>query len=134
MEDKPTILIVDDESGSREALKMILHPHYHVEEAEGGLQALQIIRKKKIDVVTLDLRMPGMDGLAVLRAIKTYDSQIEVLIITGYGTIKNAIELVRLGACVYLTKPFHISEVTHEIILAIEKRGRIDRLNRQFIG
>ncbi|WDT82989.1 MAG: response regulator (plasmid) [Candidatus Manganitrophus sp.] len=85
-------------------------------------------------MVTLDLRMPGMDGLAVLRAIKTYDSQIEVLIITGYGTIKNAIELVRLGACVYLTKPFHISEVTHEIILAIEKRGRIDRLNRQFIG
>ncbi|WDT82990.1 MAG: hypothetical protein MPW14_26015 (plasmid) [Candidatus Manganitrophus sp.] len=47
MEDKPTILIVDDESGSREALKMILHPHYHVEEADGGLQALQFIRKRR---------------------------------------------------------------------------------------
>lgn len=68
-----------------------------------------------------------MDGLAVLRAIKTYDPQIEVLIITGYGTIKNAIELVRLGACGYLTKPFHISEVTNEIIQAIEKKRRIDR-------
>ncbi|NKE73430.1 hypothetical protein [Candidatus Manganitrophus noduliformans] len=51
---------------------------------------------------------------------------------TGYGTIKNAIELVRLGACGYLTKPFNISEFTNEIVQAIEKKGKVDRLNRQF--
>lgn len=132
MNGKSTILIVDDESGPRESLKMILKPSYHVEEADGGLKAMQIIRRLKIDVVTLDLRMPGMDGLAVLKAIKDYDRHIEVVIITGHGTLENAIELVRLGACGYLTKPLKVSGVVGEISLAIEKKRTVDRLNRPF--
>jgi DNA-binding NtrC family response regulator len=123
---RPTVLIVDDESGPREALKMILSPFYHVEEAEGGLQALQVLRKQRVDLVTLDLKMPGMDGLAVLKAIKEYDRHIEVLIITGHGTEKIAVDLVRLGACAYQTKPFNVSDVVREIARAVENKRKFD--------
>lgn len=80
---RPTVLIVDDESGPREALKMILSPFYRVEEAEGGLQALQVVRKQRVD-------------------------------------------LVRLGACAYQTKPFNVSDVVREVARAVENKRKFD--------
>lgn len=124
MNDTGHILIVDDENGPRESLKMVLGPRYHVIEANGGFQALQIIRENKIDLVTLDLRMPEMDGTVVLMAIKKHDPTIEVLIITGYATVANAVELVRLGACGYLVKPFQVPRLLSDVANAIDKRKK----------
>lgn len=134
MNSKGTVLIVDDESGPRESLKMVLQPRYQVEEAHNGFQALEIIRKQKIDLVTLDLRMPEMDGMIVLMAIKKHDPQIEVLIITGYATLANAVELVRLGACGYLVKPFQVPRLLNDVEKAFKRRSQVDVLNRDLKG
>lgn len=129
MNTKSTVLIVDDESGPREPLKMLLRPHYRVEVADGGLRAMQIIRKRKVDLVTLDLRMPGMDGVAVLKSIKEYNPHIEVMIITGYGSGAHgsAADLVQLGASSYHTKPFNVPQLMMEIAQAIDNKKIIDR-------
>lgn len=132
MDFKKTILIVDDESGPRESLKMILKPFYNIEIAENGLRALEIIQKKKIDLVTLDLKMPGMQGDEVLSRIKETHPEIEVLIITGYGTLKNAISLIQRGASGYEMKPFNIVEVVTNIAKAIERRQKLEKLKNTF--
>lgn len=129
MNTKGTVLIVDDETGPRESLKILLKPHYKVEEADGGLRAMQIIRKRKVDLVTLDLRMPGMDGVAVLKSIKEYNPHIEVMIITGYGSGPqgSAADLVQLGASSYHTKPFDVPQLMTEIAQAIHNKKKLDR-------
>jgi DNA-binding NtrC family response regulator len=129
MNNMGNILIVDDENGPRESLKMILRPHYNIVEANGGFQTLQIIREQQIDLVTLDLRMPEMDGTIVLMAIKKHDPTIQVLIITGYATLANAVELVKLGACGYLVKPFQIPRLLNDVAKAIDKRRKVNQLN-----
>lgn len=129
MNNMGNILIVDDENGPRESLKMILRPHYNIVEANGGFQALQIIREQQIDLVTLDLRMPEMDGTIVLMAIKKHDPTIQVLIITGYATLANAVELVKLGACGYLVKPFQVPRLLNDVAKAIDKRKKVGQLN-----
>ncbi len=120
---KPHILVVDDEMGPRESLKVILNPHYTVHVAERGGQALELLNKFPVDLVTLDLKMPGLSGISVLEKIKQHDPDIEAIIITGYGSLDTAIEGLRLGAFDYISKPF---DVNH--ILALVKRG-LERRN-----
>src|SRR5918994_7184263 len=120
---KPHILVVDDEMGPRESLKMILHPHYNVHIAERGGQAIELLAKHPVDLVTLDLKMPGFTGINVLEKIKQYDPDIEAIIITGYGSLDTAIGGLRLGAFDYISKPF---DVNH--ILALVRRG-LERRN-----
>jgi signal transduction histidine kinase len=115
---KPHILVVDDEMGPRESLKMILHPYYTVHVAERGGQAIELLSRYPVDLVTLDLKMPGLTGINVLEKIKRYDPDIEAIIITGYGSLDTAIEGLRLGAFDYISKPF---DVNH--ILALVRRG-----------
>jgi len=136
MNAKSTVLIVDDESGPRESLKMLLKPLYRVEEADGGRRALQIIRERKIDLVTLDLRMPEMDGATVLKSIKEYDPGIDVMIITGYGSGAHgsAGELLKLGASGYHTKPFDPPRLITEIARTIDHRKKSDRSKAPFPG
>ena len=118
---KPHILVVDDEMGPRESLKMILHPYYNVHVAERGGQAIELLSRYPVDLVTLDLKMPGLTGINVLEKIKHYDPDIEAIMITGYGSLDTAIEGLRLGAFDYISKPF---DVNH--ILALVRRG-LDR-------
>lgn len=132
METQNTILIVDDESGPRESLKLILKPFYNIEIAEDGPQALEIIQKKKIDLVTLDLKMPGMQGEEILSRIKEAHPEVEVLIITGHGTLKNAIELIRKGASGYELKPFIITEVVMNISKTLDRKNKMQKLKQIF--
>src|SRR5262247_3993149 len=118
---KPHILVVDDEMGPRESLKMILNPYYTVHVAERGGQAVEMLGKFPVDLVTLDLKMPGLSGIHVLEKLKEYDPDIEAIIITGYGSLDTAIEGLRLGAFDYISKPF---DVNH--ILSLVRRG-LDR-------
>jgi signal transduction histidine kinase len=120
---KSHILVVDDEMGPRESLKMILHPYYNVHTAERGAQAVEMLKQIPVDLVTVDLKMPGLSGINVLEKVKQYDPDIEAIIITGYGSLDTAIEGLRLGAFDYISKPF---DVNH--ILALVRRG-LDRRN-----
>ena len=123
MAQKRSILIVDDELGVRESLKMILMPTYQVHTAADGKEALQSILKDKIDLVALDLRMPGLSGMDVLRQIKKNDPDIEVIIITAYSTAEDAKEASRYGAGDFITKPFDASDLVSSVIKSLERRS-----------
>jgi DNA-binding NtrC family response regulator len=122
MAQKGTILVVDDEMGPRESLRMILKPLYDVHTAADGQEALQLIGNENVDLVTLDLRMPGLSGIDVLREIKKRKSDVEVIIITGYGTLANAQEAIRYGAVDFISKPFNVAEIIAIISKSFERR------------
>jgi DNA-binding NtrC family response regulator len=122
MASKGTILIVDDEVGPRESLRMILKPIYEVHTAADGHEALQCIHDKEVDLVTLDLKMPGLSGIDVLREIKKSRPDVEVVVITGYGTLNNAQEAIRFGAGDFISKPFNVADIIAIVSKSFERR------------
>ena len=112
MSDKTRILIVDDDEVVRRSfLRSLESISCNIEAAGDGEEALQTMEQNSFDVVLLDVRMPGRDGLSVLRTIKQKWPESEVVIITGYPTVANAKEAVRLGAYDYLAKPLGPQDV-----------------------
>jgi DNA-binding NtrC family response regulator len=112
MEEKTKILVVDDEEVVRLShIRTLASMHCNVEVVKNGAEALGVMEQRPADVVLLDLRMPGMDGMAVLKTIKQRWPETEVVIITGYPNIETAKEAVRLGAYDYLAKPVGPDEV-----------------------
>jgi DNA-binding NtrC family response regulator len=106
MDEKKRILVVDDEEVVRLShIRTLASMHCDVEVVRDGSEALRVMELRPADVVLLDLRMPGMDGMAVLKSIKQRWPETEVVIITGYPTVETAKEAVRLGAYDYLAKP-----------------------------
>ena len=106
MNDKANILIVDDEEVVRVShLRSLAGMNFNTRVAEDGTKALQVMEEQVFDVILLDLRMPDLDGMEVLRTVKQRWPDSEVVVITGYPTIESAKEAVRLGAHNYLAKP-----------------------------
>ncbi|MCW5891760.1 MAG: hybrid sensor histidine kinase/response regulator [bacterium] len=128
MSTRPRVLIVDDELGVRESLRAILDREYEVVTACTGEDALALCQREPIDLVTLDLRMPGLGGIAVLERIKAIDPEIEVLIITGYGSLDTAVAGLRHHAFDYLAKPFDCDHVRLVVQAALAKRTALRRL------
>ncbi len=124
MEHQGTVLVVDDELGPRESLRMILKPMYKVHTAANGQQALDFIRGTNggVDLITLDLKMPGIPGIDVLKEIKKYWNDVEVIIVTGYGTLTNAVEAIRYGVVDFISKPFNVAEIISIVRKSIERR------------
>jgi len=100
-----TILVIDDELGPRESLKMVLKDDYRVILAENAEEGLKILKEVVIDAIILDIRMPGLNGIEALRRIKKINNKVEVILLTGYGSPSSAQVAVRLGALDYLSKP-----------------------------
>ena len=111
MTNRARILVIDDEPVVRLSYAMSLAPDYETLTASDGRQALSLMQQLPADVVLLDQRMPGMQGLEVLKAIKEHWPQSEVVIITGYPCVDSAKDAMRLGACDYLAKPVGPDEV-----------------------
>jgi len=110
--DRPRILVVDDESSIRDLLsKTLALADYDVDTASDGRSALEQLRLYPYDLLIADLKMPGIDGLSVIREAKRLKSDLPVIIITGYSTETAAIEAVNLGVSGYLTKPFRVPQV-----------------------
>ena len=106
------VLVVDDEASIRDLLsKTLALAEYDVDTAPDGNSALDRMRQFNYDLLIADLKMPGMDGLAVIREAKRYKSDLPVIIITGFSTESSAIEAVNLGVAGYLTKPFRVPQV-----------------------
>jgi putative two-component system response regulator len=127
---KPTVLIIDDEVGPRGALKVILGSFCTIHCAENAKTALDLLRKESIDLITLDQKLPDRQGLELLQEIKLTYPDIEIVIVTGYGSLKSAMEGIRHGAAGYLLKPFNTHELTTLIQQTIEKKRRLDFLRR----
>ncbi len=125
-----TILIVDDEAGPRDALKMILRPFYNLCVVDNGHAAMRMIKEQPIDLVTLDLKLPDRQGADLLQEIKLERPEVEVVIITGYGSLKSAVEGMRHGAAGYMLKPFNVKELIGLIKQAIARKRRLDVVRR----
>ncbi|NWF56204.1 MAG: response regulator [Syntrophaceae bacterium] len=111
MKPKNSVLVVDDEFGVRESLKMILKSYYEIHTAADGEEALGILKERKFDLITLDLNMPGLSGIETLRELRKIDDEVPVIMITGYGTQKDEKESLKYGARDFICKPFNISQI-----------------------
>ena len=127
---KPTVLVIDDEAGPRDALKVILRPFFNIQSAESAQAAIDVLNQQRIDLITLDQKLPDRQGLDLLQEIKQDHADIEVIIITGYGSLKSAMEGIRHGAAGYLLKPFNVTELITLVNQTLEKKQRLDYLRR----
>lgn len=131
MNERASILIVDDEEVVRLShLRSLLGTNCSTQVAHDGNEALRVMEQHPFDVVLLDLRMPDLDGMVVLKAIKERWPTSEVIVITGYPTIESAKEAVRLGAHNYLAKPLEPNEVIKAANDAINQKRWAMRSDR----
>jgi len=122
MSDRANILVIDDEESMRDSCRQTLsRDGNNVEVAEDGARGLAMLQSKSFDVIILDLKMPGLSGMEVLKKIKEYDHEVLVIVITGYATVESAVEAMKSGAYDFIPKPF-----TPEGLRAIVKRA-LDR-------
>src|SRR3982751_4314950 len=124
MTDSPKhLLIVDDEAGLREAIAERLADHgYLVEQASSGEQALERLSGFAFDILITDLRLPGIDGRQVLDAAIERYPDIIAIVITGFGTVKDAVHAIKQGAADFITKPFQFDALLHVLNSAVEQR------------
>lgn len=128
---KTTILITDDERSIRNALKEILEfENYSTFEAENGQEALEILNKEKIDLVMLDIKMKGMDGIEVLENLKELKPEVPVIMISGHGTIQIAVEATKNGAFDFIEKPPDLNRLLTSVRNAL-KSGELMQENRE---
>ena len=134
---KLNILIVEDGRSQREMLRDFLISEGHrVMEAENGETAIKSVLNSPFDLILLDYKMPGMDGLEVLKEVKRINHEIDVVIITAYGTIETAVEAIKVGAIDYITKPIELDELLILVDRVAERRGLIreNELLKQELG
>src|SRR6185295_14470288 len=117
------LLLVEDEAPLRQAIAEQLSDRgYHVEQAESGEQALSQLSEFAFDVIVTDLRLPGIDGAAVVDAAVERYPDIVAIVVTGYGTVKDAVEVIKRGAWDFVSKPFQIDELLLVLAAALEQR------------
>ena len=122
---KIKILVVDDEMSIRESLSGWLQQDgYQVETADGGPSALTKTREKRFDIMLIDVKMPEMDGLTLLKKIKEVDPDTAIVMMTAHGAIQDAVEAMKFGAFDYLLKPFDLEELS----LTIDKLVQMQTL------
>jgi DNA-binding NtrC family response regulator len=126
MKDMKMMLVDDEERFLSTTRKLLEKKGYGVLTANSGSEALDLLRTQNIHVVILDVKMPGMDGMATLKEIKRQFPMIEVIMLTGHGTVESAVEGLKSGATDYLTKPADIEELIDKAEEAYEKRQRLE--------
>lgn len=134
MSESGTVLIVEDEPVAMRNLQHVLSKQgYQVLVAASGAKALTLFEQHAVDVVLTDVRLPGTDGLSILSRCRELHPDVEVILVTGYGTLEGAVEAMRRGAFYYVAKPFRLDEVRAVVREAMEK-VRLKRENRALKG
>ena len=119
---EPRVLVVDDEEGPREAIRMILKPRYQVFTAASGEEVLAMLPGLRPDVIFMDVKMPRMDGVQLLERVKAIDAGVEVVMITAYASLDTVQRAMRFGAMDYLVKPFAPRELQEAAERALARR------------
>ena len=128
---KPSLLIVDDDEVMRETLSDVLRKKgYEVFVASSGNDALSAIRKNIIDLIVLDMRLPDLDGLEVLKRVKEFDTEILVIMMTAYSDVQTAVSAMKSGAYHYINKPFELEELKLLIEKGLETKSLINEVRR----
>ncbi|MFH1542317.1 MAG: response regulator [bacterium] len=123
MAENVRIIIIDDENGVRESFEMILKiKDYEVKTFENGESAISSLKKDMYDMAFVDYKLPGMDGIEVLKKIKEVDPTIEVVIVTAYASESSHANAITLGALEYLRKPFLMEEIYELVERGLRKR------------
>ena len=122
---KATILVVDDEHGVRQSFNMVLKDDYNLLLAGTGEEAIDIFIKNAVDLILLDIRLPDIDGIALLEKLKSIDPQTEIIMVTAVREIQTAVKAIKLGAYEYVIKPFVVDDVLTIISRALEKRNLV---------
>jgi len=125
------ILVADDEPGIREFITDSLELDEHVVvPAKDGREAAKLLDERGFDLVLTDLKMPGLDGMQLLRKVRAEQPEVEVIVMTAHGTVDNAVEAMKLGAFEYLQKPISgPDELRLLVSRAVERRGLRDRVD-----
>lgn len=132
MSAKPRVLIVDDEERFRTTMAKLLSVNgLEVTAVGSGKEALEELKSNPYDVITLDIRMPGMNGLEALAEIKKVNPGIEVIILTGHASVDTAVEIMKLGGYEYLLKPTSTEEIMNKIDAAFERKRNREQLTRK---
>ena len=127
-QDRAVVLIVDDERGPRESLRMILRPGYDVLTARDGQEAVRVLRSNRVDLLTLDLNMPGVHGTELMRTLRREFPDVEIVVVTGNPSVESATEALRAGIGDYLQKPFDVVQVTAAVYRSLSRRRGRRRL------
>ena len=120
---RPSILIVEDEKNTRDGLARALRRSFDVMLAEDGARALEMFNSRPVDIVLSDLRMPGMDGMTLLKRVLAQTPDVIFILITAYGSIESAVEATKFGAYDFLTKPVNLEHLDHKLQQALRSRG-----------
>ena len=130
-----TILLVEDEKDMQFFLSKILKEKgYEAITTDDGQRALKEVKKGNVNLVLLDIRLPGMDGMKVLEKIKNIDKDLSVIMLTAYGDIRDSVRAIKLGAIDYLTKPFEAEELMLSIKKALQTQYlsmEVERLRKR---
>jgi DNA-binding NtrC family response regulator len=128
----PRILIVDDEERFRTTLgKLLTERELDVVTVGSGMEALEEVKRRLYDVIILDIKMPGLDGIETLKELKKFDPGIEVILLTGHASVDSSIAGMRVGAYDYLMKPCAIEDLMEKITGAYELKASRDERLRQ---
>jgi two-component system NtrC family response regulator len=112
---------------------MILNPFFDVSTAANGAEALDHIQNKKIDLITLDLRMPGLSGIDMLHELRKLETEAAVIVITGYGTLTHIRDAIRYGAVDFVSKPFNVSDIVAAAQKSVAKRNCCEQGKRNSV-
>jgi len=124
MKEKPIkLLLVDDEDDSRRSSARWLQRKGHdVTDVCGGAEAMSFLERESFDVGVFDMNMPGMSGLELLQRVREEKNEIEVIMLTGQGTVETAVMAMKMGACDFLSKPCSLGDLEHHCFMAQERR------------
>ena len=111
----PRILIIDDDQSLLESYTVLLEDEFQVSTAESGERGLELLRHEDVHLILLDVRLPDISGIEVLRRIKALDENVDVIMITAVKDVRVAVEAIKLGAYDYLEKPFEIDDLLEKV-------------------
>jgi DNA-binding response OmpR family regulator len=127
------VLIVDDEKNIRFTLPLALEPlEVETDTASDGEEALTKLREKEFDLILLDLKMPGIDGIEVLRRVRKIRPDIPVIMITAYGTIENSVEAMKIGALDFISKPFTPERIRDLVSRVLDRTGQEEEKTKTY--
>jgi DNA-binding NtrC family response regulator len=120
---RAVVLVIDDEEDLRDMLAFVLaNEGYEVVTVDGGMAAVEQAKARRFDLAITDLKMPDMNGIETLTALKQIDASMEVVVVTGYASEQTAIECMERGAYGYLRKPFEVAELLSLMVRALRRR------------